>query len=211
MTNTKTGILISSSFGKITGLLPLIQRDIIQTLYITLYPSEDNGTSNKASNTFHTPQISSKVIGSYAKTTTFSNIDVRILLNKFQNKSQWKINTKKSIDVIYFDQVIKEDIKKFIINKSEDFKTVLLDSSTIDEASFNANISHCTCTGIPDYVYAHSVLGGTFDRLHPGHKILLSEAVLRSSKKVTVGVTDGAMLYCKLIEYNSWYFGFSWT
>lgn len=201
MNNTKTGILISTSFGKIVGLLPLIQRDIIQTLYITLYPAEDTVPPSKTSNTstFASPQISSKVIGSYAKTTSiFGKIDVRILLNKFQNKSQWKIKTKKSIDVIYFDQVIKEDIKKFITNKSEDYKTVCLDSSSVDEGSFNANNASCTCTGIPDYVYKHSVLGGTFDRLHNGHKILLSEAVLRSSKKVTVGVTDGPMLYCKL-------------
>lgn len=202
MNNSKTGILISTSFGKIVGLLPLIQRDIIQTLYITLYPAEDNLSLNKTnssnSGAFLTPQISSKIIGSYAQTTSvFSKIDVRILLNKFQNKSQWKINTKNSIDVIFFDQVIKEDIKKLITNKSEDFQTVSLDSSSVDENVFNTNNPSCMCTGISDHVYSHSVLGGTFDRLHAGHKILLSEAVLRSSKKVTVGVTDGPMLHSK--------------
>lgn len=202
MNNSKTGILISTSFGKIVGLLPLIQRDIIQTLYITLYPAEDNLSLNKTnssnSGAFLTPQISSKIIGSYAQTTSvFSKIDVRILLNKFQNKSQWKINTKNSIDVIFFDQVIKEDIKKLITNKSEDFQTVSLDSSSVDENVFITNNPSCMCTGISDHVYSHSVLGGTFDRLHAGHKILLSEAVLRSSKKVTVGVTDGPMLHCK--------------
>ncbi|XP_008472540.1 bifunctional coenzyme A synthase-like [Diaphorina citri] len=200
MNNTKTGILISSSFGKIVGLLPLIQRDIIQTLYITLYPYDDNGPSSRtnATSTFHTPQISSKLISTYAKTTVFKNINVRILLNKFQRKNQWEIKTSKSIDVIYFDQVIKEDIKKCIVNKAADYKMVYLDSSNIDESSFDANSNaSCTCTGIPDFIYSHSVLGGTFDRLHAGHKILLSEAVLRSSKKVTVGVTDGPMLHSK--------------
>lgn len=43
-------------------------------------------------------------------------------------------------------------------------------------------------------VYRHTVLGGTFDRLHIAHKILLSEAALRSSKQVTVGVTEENMI-----------------
>ena len=41
------------------------------------------------------------------------------------------------------------------------------------------------------------VLGGTFDRLHTGHKILLSEAALICARKLTVGVTDGKMNECK--------------
>lgn len=42
--------------------------------------------------------------------------------------------------------------------------------------------------------YENVVLGGTFDRLHNGHKLLLSQAVLRATKSVTVGVTDINML-----------------
>ncbi|KAK8758913.1 hypothetical protein V5799_003457 [Amblyomma americanum] len=42
-------------------------------------------------------------------------------------------------------------------------------------------------------------LGGTFDRLHLGHKVLLSEAVLHASGKLVVGVTDGDMLKGKLL------------
>ena len=42
-------------------------------------------------------------------------------------------------------------------------------------------------------LYQNVVLGGTFDRLHNGHKILLTEALLSCSKKITVGVTNEAM------------------
>lgn len=43
-------------------------------------------------------------------------------------------------------------------------------------------------------MYDTVVLGGTFDRLHVGHKILLTESVLRSRKRVVVGVTDENMI-----------------
>ncbi|KIK57627.1 hypothetical protein GYMLUDRAFT_45789 [Collybiopsis luxurians FD-317 M1] len=40
-------------------------------------------------------------------------------------------------------------------------------------------------------------LGGTFDHLHPGHKILLTMAAWIASQKVIVGVTDSALLTSK--------------
>ncbi|KAL4216382.1 hypothetical protein ACF0H5_024109 [Mactra antiquata] len=39
--------------------------------------------------------------------------------------------------------------------------------------------------------YGHTVLGGTFDRLHVGHKILLTEGCILGTSELTVGVTDG--------------------
>lgn len=47
--------------------------------------------------------------------------------------------------------------------------------------------------------YDAVVLGGTFDRLHVGHKILLSEGCLLCDKKLTVGVTDGNMNKRKIL------------
>lgn len=41
------------------------------------------------------------------------------------------------------------------------------------------------------------VLGGTFDRLHDGHKTLLTEAVRRANRRVLVGITDNNMIKSK--------------
>lgn len=51
-----------------------------------------------------------------------------------------------------------------------------------------------------DCQYKHVVLGGTFDRLHNGHKELLSQAIIRCKSKLTVGVTDGNMIKSKVLN-----------
>ncbi|KAG8716200.1 hypothetical protein FRC11_007374 [Ceratobasidium sp. 423] len=43
-------------------------------------------------------------------------------------------------------------------------------------------------------IYPVSILGGTFDYLHPGHKILLSMAAWITTSKLIVGVTDDTLL-----------------
>ncbi|KAM6500267.1 Nucleotidylyl transferase [Amanita muscaria] len=45
--------------------------------------------------------------------------------------------------------------------------------------------------------YPVLALGGTFDHLHPGHKILLSMGAWITSRKIIVGVTDDEMLQKK--------------
>ncbi|XP_063705461.1 uncharacterized protein LOC134834652 [Culicoides brevitarsis] len=62
-----------------------------------------------------------------------------------------------------------------LINIGEEIRTKNL--------TFTTEITHDTV-----------VLGGTFDRLHAGHKILLTEAVLRAQRRVVVGVTDETMI-----------------
>jgi phosphopantetheine adenylyltransferase/dephospho-CoA kinase len=43
------------------------------------------------------------------------------------------------------------------------------------------------------------VLGGAFDRLHDGHKLLLTASALLASRQLTCGVTNGAMLEHKVL------------
>jgi cytidyltransferase-like protein len=45
--------------------------------------------------------------------------------------------------------------------------------------------------GVP---YRHVVLGGTFDRLHAGHRALLTAAAMLARSAITVGVTTGPMI-----------------
>ena len=44
------------------------------------------------------------------------------------------------------------------------------------------------------FKYKGICLGGTFDHLHSGHKVLLSQAALLVSKRILCGVTGDALL-----------------
>lgn len=48
--------------------------------------------------------------------------------------------------------------------------------------------------------YGAVVLGGTFDRLHEGHKLLLRAAAEAARERVVVGITTGPMLESKELK-----------
>lgn len=92
--------------------------------------------------------------------------------------------------MVIFDRIHNDtEIHNFISTKvgsiATDYNILTLDSGKF-ENSFNCDSD--------SKIYNHSVLGGTFDRLHLAHKLLLTEAALRSKCKVTVGVTEESML-----------------
>ena len=48
--------------------------------------------------------------------------------------------------------------------------------------------------------YRHVCLGGTFDHLHPGHKLLLTEAAHLASEKITIGIAHDDLLKNKSLK-----------
>jgi hypothetical protein len=49
-------------------------------------------------------------------------------------------------------------------------------------------------------IFTNSIVAGTFDRLHIGHKMMLTETALLTRAKVLVGVTDECMLERKVLS-----------
>ena len=73
-----------------------------------------------------------------------------------------------------------------------------LDLASLQEAAGETE-DHWQTSQTYDKISGHCVLGGTFDRIHPGHKILLTSALLRCSSFLTVGVTGPTMLASKTL------------
>lgn len=51
-----------------------------------------------------------------------------------------------------------------------------------------------------DKIFDNSILGGTFDRLHIGHKIMLTEAALLTKHKLLIGISDRQLLASKKLS-----------
>jgi len=82
---------------------------------------------------------------------------------------------------------------------------VELDAAAIDTSNRSPNIGRVQCSILSNYRAV--ILGGTFDRFHMGHKVLLSAAALCARERVVVGVSADPLLQNKkagmLIEPES--------
>lgn len=195
----KTGLLICSNPFRALRVSPQLPgNDLLSTLYVHFFPTPALDRKNAERRRF-------TVIDAY-KNLNCANVDVRVLLYGLKDASlDTRIATKRPIDVIFYDDHIKSDqldsVVSSLCNKSSNYTTVFI-NPTEDAGSLETD-DNSQCDKPQDKPYENVVLGGTFDRLHGGHKILLSTAVLNCNKKLTVGVTDVSMLKCKSILFFS--------
>lgn len=184
-----TGLLIVTRLSKIAISLSAARRYVQKTLFIQLYSKENQSRSapsfSKAINTIYSSSV--KWCG---------DLDVRVITNNLKFNNSKKLTDK--FDVLLFDNCFSQSETiamsnifqpKEVIKLSEEQPTNIVKFDFDNETDENVE------------TYANVVLGGTFDRLHVGHKILLTEAVLRAEKRVVVGVTDDNMVKC---EYLLW-------
>ncbi|XP_012256284.2 bifunctional coenzyme A synthase [Athalia rosae] len=197
MKMVNTGLLILTNPTKVAKILPAIKAHVLKTLYIQYFPERNVLLSGNYKPRWQGPRYARTISRIYSMASSYSpSLDVRVLLSGIKNSNTPIINTKKPVEIVIFDQTYSKNdatsfIQDYLANTCMGCSFITCDDNGAD----NGNEDHTEPAR--DHVYKNVVLGGTFDRLHNGHKILLSNAVLRCSHKLTVGVTDTNMLLSK--------------
>lgn len=126
------------------------------------------------------------------------NIDIYVLQGNITNvgNENFSYNLRSKLDVVLMDNQEQLDTNEQFLSK---FVQSTFQAST-DNIKFQClcDMSSVGTEDLPSessgiQTYRRVVLGGTFDRLHLGHKILLGEGCLFAEENLTVGVTTGEM------------------
>lgn len=195
----------------ISPLLSEVAKVINTTLYVHIQPSTPDGNNKvfTVSQTPYTQELRTLITQLYTSSASVCNhLDVNILLGHISNKSYfpWDVSyrIKSGCDVILFDDDhwvtgVEDVAKTRLVNHIyKKFQPDCQRMPSIDivnacrsntSSSWNGQIDKSPLISS----FANTVLGGTFDNIHTGHKILLSEGCLLADKRLTVGVTDGEM------------------
>jgi phosphopantetheine adenylyltransferase/dephospho-CoA kinase len=199
-----TGLLILTNPAKIGKLLSNIKNHVLKTLYIQYFPEKNiliSNTYSLPSVKLKGPRYSEIIASIYTIASKHSScLDVRVLLSNLKNPNVSIIHTKRPVELVIFDQTYNSNeantfMQDCLSNTSMGCKFITFDEK---EQANNYNETN-TNNMIEEIMYKNVVLGGTFDRLHNGHKIFLSEAILYCTEKLTVGVTDRNMLQSKTL------------
>lgn len=129
--------------------------------------------------------------------TTLSGLDNLTLSNSEMSKYFIKIVGNDKLTVDTCKKIYKAYVK--FVGTNPEANVVInvenLKGRDCDQLGVEMDLGKSIGDGLK--IYPNVVLGGTFDRLHVGHKILLTEAVVRCGRKLTVGVTDHSMIHGK--------------
>jgi len=131
------------------------------------------------------------------------HMDIRIILSNITSSSSWTPTqhrchprlTRLFTDAPDHGPVIRYVQGHFSLFHSPETE---MQATPLELGPEHSGTVRCRCLKSASTVavsrqYDHVVLGGTFDRLHTGHKLLLTQSAMSAEKSVTVGVTHGMM------------------
>ncbi|XP_068633158.1 bifunctional coenzyme A synthase isoform X2 [Battus philenor] len=173
------GLMFICNAAKVHKLVSKVTNLVKNVLYIKIGSGPENLL----------PILSKQIVNVYSNAST-QNTDIRLMLKPINFPE--KVPTNHAIDIIFYDSVLGqkvESLQQSINNLETRHKVQIVYSHGIEEITGGDEVKK----------YEYVAVGGTFDRLHNGHKILLSQAALRATKHVTVGVTDVNMIQSKVL------------
>lgn len=224
----RTGLLVVTNLSKIVNCLSAVKKYVSNTLYIQLYTGPGAGgvigagtvASSAGTSAAATSFVSALrplqrnckyAIDIYSASLRLCDqLDVIVIVGNLRDTAKWHtlpVSVKQPVDVLLFDTGISNDETTKFMNHYNTKNVIEFTSTDLDAASTGIELptaqAEAADAGDCDTIAGDAViLGGTFDRLHVGHKLMLTEAVLRANKSVTVGVTDVNLVKSKWSALN---------
>ncbi|EDV95882.1 bifunctional coenzyme A synthase [Drosophila grimshawi] len=184
-----TGLLVVSNIKQLGQSLRSIEK-YVNSLYIHL---------NVPASTLPTPPpVWGRLISQlYADSSSYvdNKLDLRVLVAPLRQQHDARtLKLRKPIDIIFSDAHHPELCDRLRSELNISKPTIFLqDTKGCTDLQADSGKS------VNQKVFPNVVLGGTFDRIHIGHKIFLTQAVLRTCKRLVVGVTTAAMTKGKVL------------
>ncbi|XP_068610683.1 bifunctional coenzyme A synthase [Brachionichthys hirsutus] len=227
MSMFSTGVLVLTSPLhalplRIAPVLSSAAQLVERTLYVHLHPGLNLGGGSPPRPVFIPPaaDLSSFIARLYSKASNVcGHLDVRVLLtNVCANPAACVPNgpfpTPQALshppEVLLTDFPLQDPGQSHQVTRSlqryagrcyvcgPSLPSVLLTGARQEEEE-DAPAGPGERTG-PLEAYSDVVVGGTFDRLHGAHKVLLNVSCLLASKRLLIGVCDQAMLHKKVLK-----------
>ncbi|XP_071515890.1 bifunctional coenzyme A synthase [Panulirus ornatus] len=201
-----TGLLVlTQPVRKIIPSLPKVLKAAAQHVSKTLYIHLDPLAKTKLPEMKQDLALYSRIITNIYSSSMAQcqDLDVRVLLAGFKGPSEVPLETHAKVDLLLFDQAtndrlidLEERYKSYLCNSEK--KVFLFEQELQNEEEIE--VPHSTKHEIANILHSSVAIGGTFDCIHAGHKILLSEALLRCKNKLTCGIADGPLLENKVLS-----------
>ncbi|XP_062540291.1 bifunctional coenzyme A synthase [Armigeres subalbatus] len=180
--SSKTGLLTAVHLTNIASTLAATRKYALGTLYLQLHPRFQDVAKSTTFSQFIASvyQSSPKVLG--------PDVDLRILISSLKLKEFARLD--RHIDYLFYDYCLEShrdglDIAKLYPGSRE---------IELGTQPFSIDVAESSDAS---QTFNNVVLGGTFDRIHAGHKVLLSQAALLAKERLVIGVTDENMIKSK--------------
>ncbi|XP_069763335.1 bifunctional coenzyme A synthase isoform X3 [Narcine bancroftii] len=222
----QTGVLVLTSPLPLIPLhiapvLTAAAKIVKNVLYVHLHPGLGLAGSHIRPVPAYIPanwEVSRILSNLYTKSfNVCSFLDVRVVLSNIKNhcSTQQPFSTVQKLseppEVVLTDYSITDSnqsnqvlqcLEKYILSCytcKPNLRAMVLSSGVNSAKDFCPDVKDSRlCESIPNY--SDVVLGGTFDRLHCAHKILLSLSCLLTGKRLLIGVADGELLNNKVLK-----------
>ncbi|XP_072260069.1 bifunctional coenzyme A synthase isoform X2 [Pyxicephalus adspersus] len=219
----RSGVLVLTSplsalSVRLAPILASAAKIVQDTLYVHFQPGLLLTGSSQPSSTYipATTEVCKLISKLYSDADVHSNLDVRVLLTNIKNQSNSQQILSSVQNLSHPPEVVLTDFQTSDGGQYNPAKQQL------ERYATNCYSCHPNLISVllyPDYeqgdddipeepesegtlLQSHSdvVVGGTFDRLHSAHKILLSVCCLLSEKRLLIGVADKELLDNKILK-----------